>query len=344
MTGCGGNSTTGGRIVTPPANAPLLTAIAPTTALTGSASGTLIAYGSNFTDGVTIQWNGVALATTCVDTNLISMGCSTTSELMATVPAVNFATAGTEQVSLSNPEPDGGTSDAITFKVSPALAPTTWVRSVTGVTVGWDMVWDSVHSSLYVSTAAQDPKYPDMLVAINPVSGVAGAAVPAGSDPKYISLSSDGSYLWASLFGSNTVQRYVVPGFAKDVSIQVPMDLNGRTQEAVNIQAAPVNPHTLAMVTGDAGGGAGGDGVYIYDDATVRPLWLPGVESGGPETDLLQWGNDDSTIYSIQNLAAGGDGIFPLQVNSSGVSWNKTGGGLPVGLSYYNRQNGLTYA
>jgi hypothetical protein len=345
MAGCaGGSATGGGGIVTPPANAPLLTAISPSTALIGSTADTLIAYGSNFTDGVTIEWNGTALATTCVDANPIATGCSTATELMATVPASDFATLGSEQVSLSNPEPDGGTSNAISFKVAAAPAPATWVRAVAGVTVGWDMVWDSVHNSLYVSTAVQDPKYPDMLVPINPVSGTAGTAAPAESDPEYLSLSSDSSYPWASLFGSNSVQRYVVPGFAKDISIPVPMDLYGRTQEAVNIQAAPVSPHTLAMVAGDAGGGAAGDGVYIYDDATARPMWLPGFESGGPVTDLLQWGNDDSTLYSIQNLAGGGDGIFPLQVTFSGVTWNKTGGGLPVGLSYYNRQNGLTYA
>jgi hypothetical protein len=271
-----------------------------------------------------------------VDVNLIATECSTAAELMGTVPASDLATPGSEQVSLSNPEPDGGTSNPISFKVAAAPAATTWVRAVAGVTVGWDMVWDSVHSSLYISTAAQDPKYPDMLVPIDPVSGAAGSAAPAGSDPEYLSLSSDGSYLWASLFGSNTVQRYVAPGLAKDISIPVPTGLSGSLQEAGNIQAAPVSPHTLAMVAGDS--------VYIYDDATARPTSLPGLASGGPDTGLLQWGNDDSTLYSIQNLAEEGDGIFPLQVSSSGVRWNKTGGGLPVGLSYYNRQNGLTYA
>jgi hypothetical protein len=105
-----------------------------------------------------------------VDVDLIATGCSMETELLATVPASDFATSGSEQVSLSNLEPDGGTSNAISLKVAAAPAAAMWVRAVADVTVGWGMVWDSVHSGLYVSTAVQDPKYSDMLVPINPVT------------------------------------------------------------------------------------------------------------------------------------------------------------------------------
>ncbi len=345
--GCGGSSSSGssspgGDGGGTPADTPALTSIAPSTAPVGAPAGALIAYGSNFTEGVTVQWNGTALPTTCVDINLISAECPTATELTASIPASDFAAAATAKVSLSNS--GGAASAAVNFTIAAPPAAKTWVRAVPGVTVPWDEVWDSVHGALFVSTASQDPNFPDMLIPINPVAGTAGNAVTAGNDPEFLSLSSDSSYLWASLYGSYSVQRFQVPSLTKDIAIPVPPDPYGRAQQAVSIQAAPVSPHTLAMVAGNAGGGAGGDGVYIYDDATARPVSLPGYASGGPATDLLQWGQNDSTIYSIQNLAEGGDGIFPLQVNSSGVSWNGTGGGLPLGLNDYARQNGLTYA
>src|SRR4030095_10642974 len=49
--------------VTPPPP-PVLTRIAPTSAIAGSAPFTLHAYGSNFTTGAVILWAGTALTTT----------------------------------------------------------------------------------------------------------------------------------------------------------------------------------------------------------------------------------------------------------------------------------------
>ena len=65
---------------------------------------------------------------------------------------------------------------------------------MTGITVPWDEVWDPVHSKLYVSTATQDPAYPNSLIPIDPVVGGAGTAVTAGNNPNLLSLSSDSSY------------------------------------------------------------------------------------------------------------------------------------------------------
>ncbi len=111
----------------------------------------------------------------------------------------------------------------------------------------------------------------------------------------------------------------------------------------MSIQAARVSPHTLALVAGYAGGGGGGDGVYIYDDATLRPIFVPGYEAQGPAIDWIQWGKDDSAIYGTV-FVSGNGGIWPLQVNSSGVSWNGTGGGITAGLIDYDAQNGLVYS
>ncbi|MGA7521723.1 MAG: IPT/TIG domain-containing protein [Acidobacteriaceae bacterium] len=318
---------------------PALTAIAPSTTLAGTPGMSIVAFGSNFTQNVTIDWNGTALPTTCGGNYGDIFACP---ELTATVPASDLATTGSASVTLTNLSPPGGTSGSLTFTITPRPTATTWVRTVAGITVPWDEVWDSVHGRLYVSTASQDPTYPNAIIPIDPVAGTAGAPVAAGNDPRYLTLSSDSSYLWTSLVGSYSVQRFLLPGLTPDISFPLPLDSNGKPQQAVSLQAAPVSPHTVALVAGYWQGDPSGDGVYIYDDATPRPTSLPGWISGGPMINWLQWGQDDSTIYATstdQALA-----ILPLQVNASGVTWNGTGGGLTAALIDYDRQNGLAYS
>jgi IPT/TIG domain len=285
------------------------------------------------------------LATSCVGTNVtIPVECSSAVALTATVPASDLSAVGSAKVSVSNPSPGGGTSNSLNFTIVAPQAAKTWVRSVAGITAPWDEVWDSVHGKLYVSTATLDPAYPNSLIPIDPVVGRAGTAVTAGNNPDSLSLSSDSSYLWASLEGSNSIQRFLLPGLTTDISFQVPLDSFGRKQQAVSMQAAPVSPHALALVAGCVGCSPAGNGVYVYDDATQRPTFVPGWEpGGGPTIDWIQWGKDDSTIDATQLTTEGGGGILPLQVNASGVSWNGTGGGLTAALIDYDKQNGLAY-
>jgi hypothetical protein len=348
--GCGGGGSgiTGGGGSGTPSDVPSLTAITPSTVQAGSAATTIIAFGSSFTDGVTIQWNGNALPTTCVGTNTnIDTPCTSATELTASIPATDLASAGTIQVTVSNPNPGGGTSSPLNFTVAPRPAATTWVRSVAGITVPWDEVWDSVHGKLYISTATQDPTYPNAIIPVDPVAGTAGAQVAAGNNPRYLALSSDSSYLWTSLVGSNTVQRFLLPGLTQDISFPLPLNSQGNAQQAVSLQAAPASPHTVALVAGCWQCSPSGNGVYIYDDATARPTAVPGPDwqpDGGQLIDWIQWGNDDSTVYGTQTTIEGGGGILPLQVNASGVSWTGTGGGLTAALIDYDRQNGLAYS
>ncbi len=79
--------------VVPFVNQPLVpAAVAP-----GGAGFTLTVHGTGFVSGATVNWNGTPLATTF----------SSSSQLTATVPAANIATADTASVTVVNP----GTSE-----------------------------------------------------------------------------------------------------------------------------------------------------------------------------------------------------------------------------------------
>jgi hypothetical protein len=92
----------------PLVNQPLVpTAVAP-----GGSSFTLTVNGTGFVSGSAVNWNDTSLATTFVNS----------SQLTATVPAANIATASTASITLSNPTPGGGSSNVMFFPIS---APTT---------------------------------------------------------------------------------------------------------------------------------------------------------------------------------------------------------------------------
>jgi len=110
LCGCG----SGGNSGTPPASnpAPSLASLSPASAVFGSAAVNVTVNGSNFATASTVNWNGAALTTTYVSA----------AQLTALIPASDLASAGTASVTVDNPMPGGGTSNAVTFTISGAIS------------------------------------------------------------------------------------------------------------------------------------------------------------------------------------------------------------------------------
>ncbi|MEK7832797.1 MAG: PKD domain-containing protein, partial [Acidobacteriota bacterium] len=88
---------------------PALTSISPNNALVGSGSFSLTVNGSGFVPSSSVRWGGAARTTTFVSNT----------QLAASIPASDLGSAGTVNVTVFNPAPVGGTSNALTFTVSP---------------------------------------------------------------------------------------------------------------------------------------------------------------------------------------------------------------------------------
>jgi hypothetical protein len=87
---------------------PHATSLSPSSATAGGASFTLTVNGSSFVSGAHIQWNGANLVTTFVSA----------AKLTATVGVGNISAGGTVSVTVSNPTPGGGPSNALTFTIN----------------------------------------------------------------------------------------------------------------------------------------------------------------------------------------------------------------------------------
>lgn len=98
---------------------PNIAALVPNTTTTGNALGLngLMVTGTNFNGNASINWNGTALTTTFVSGT----------QLTATIPAADVASAGTAAVTVTNPGTPGGiygggtaaeTSNSMTFTIN----------------------------------------------------------------------------------------------------------------------------------------------------------------------------------------------------------------------------------
>jgi uncharacterized protein (TIGR03437 family) len=94
---------------------PAVNSISPNTIAAGTGGLTLELEGTNFINTSVVKWNGSTRTTTYVSPTLLSIE----------VPPTDLANAGTNNVTVTNPAPGGGTSGAAVFTVTnpvPALA------------------------------------------------------------------------------------------------------------------------------------------------------------------------------------------------------------------------------
>lgn len=311
---------------------PLISAIAPSSAIAGNPDTQLVVYGSKFENGAVVNWNNSALTTTYVSS----------SRLTATIPASDLAAAGNAMITVMNPAltaASSSSSNAEAFAIGTSPPSTSWVRSV-GI-APQDVAWDAAHGLIYASMPSTDQAAPNTIIPVNPITGNAGTPVPAGNNPDLLSISSDSSYLWVGLDGADGVQRFRLPALTPDISFKLPVDSNGAPQQAVSLEAARVNPHTVAVVPGHWGYSPPGSGVSVYDDSRPRANSIGGSAIGTPEIDWVQWGNDDSTLFGTPNY---NPGLQPMKVDAQGVTLNGTEEHLKSIYGQYVPQNGLLYS
>jgi hypothetical protein len=87
---------------------PAITTISPNSAAQNTQGFLLTVNGTNFVPGATVQWNGVSKQTTFVSST----------QLRAQIPASDLTTVGTPSVTVVNPSPGGGASNAVTFTIA----------------------------------------------------------------------------------------------------------------------------------------------------------------------------------------------------------------------------------
>jgi uncharacterized protein (TIGR03437 family) len=143
--GGGVSNAVGFAIGQPPNPLPSLTSLSPASAIAGSAAFTLTVNGTNFVSGAIVRWNGSDRATTFVSA----------AQLRASIAASDIANAGSATVTVFNPAPGGGTSNALTFTINPPPNPVPNLTSLSpnSATAGSASFTLTVNGASFVSGA-----------------------------------------------------------------------------------------------------------------------------------------------------------------------------------------------
>jgi hypothetical protein len=113
--------------------------LVPTAAAPGSSAFTLTVNGYGFVSGAVLKWNGSARSTTVVSS----------SQVQAAIPSADVAHVGTANITVVNPAPGGGVSNAVYFPVRTpapgvAFAPEPGVAPTSGPVAVGDFTGDGI--------------------------------------------------------------------------------------------------------------------------------------------------------------------------------------------------------
>jgi hypothetical protein len=153
--------------------------------------------------------------------------------LTARISASDLISAGTASVAVQNPAPGGGTSNSVSFTISPP---------VTGLNVldiqGTDLVWDASRKKIYVAVPSESSTNPSTVAVVDPVAGSITNSQSLSSAPSGFAISDDDQYLYAVINGGATIERLALPGLATDIQWALGKDRVGwitvRKEDLVN--------------------------------------------------------------------------------------------------------------
>jgi len=215
---------------------PTLNNVAPTSVVAGTAASPIVINGNNFMAGAQVQWNGINMPTTYINSQ----------QIQAQPTTAQFATAGIVELSVSNPAP-GGLSSPVTFNV-------TYPATINILDLPANaLVWDPFAQVIYASLPSTYGVNGNSIAVINPTTGAVTAYHYAGSEPTKLAISAISNYLYVGLNGNGSVQRINLPGFTPDIDVSLGNLSNGGPYVASDIKVSPSNSHSYAVAFGYAG-------------------------------------------------------------------------------------------
>ncbi|HEV2399900.1 MAG TPA: IPT/TIG domain-containing protein [Candidatus Sulfotelmatobacter sp.] len=267
---------------------PSINSITPTSVLAGSAPTVVTVYGYNFMSTAKVQWNGKSVPTTYVNTG----------ELQFTPSKAEISSASIAQLSVVNPPP-GGVSPSMNFNVTYPY------KSIVLDLPANDLVWDPYAQRIYASLPSSYGSKGNTIAVINPNTGAITGYYFAGSEPYYLALSNNSSYLYASLNGNGSVQRLILPGFTPDIDISLGDGYNG-PNIAGALQVSPSDPHTFAVSV--ESGCCYPNGLYFYKDSTQLPdnITYPSMSSLAFVSSGTLYGYYSGTVSQVNVDSNGG--------------------------------------
>lgn len=257
--------------------APVVSAGAPASVLAGGPSFTLTLSGTGFVSQSVVHWNEAARTTVFVNST----------ELQASISAVDIAVSGTAQVTVANPTPGGGTSAPLDFSAEPVVPhfvyaadpfqdrisilsanPATGALQFTSaVPAGTGPYAIAVDRSAEFAIAPNYWSHNISVYRVDPITGqlaeIPGSPLPSGQGPSWVVLDPSDRFVYVPNDGTNDVSAYQidrqtgqlteVPGSPFPAHVTpwwVAADPLGRFLFVTNFNSADVSVYSIDSSTG----------------------------------------------------------------------------------------------
>jgi trimeric autotransporter adhesin len=271
---------------------PTLTAISPAAIESGSGDTTITISGAGFSSGATVQLGSSTLVSSYTDGMTLT----------ATVPAAELANLGWAPITIRNPAPGGGVSNALPLSIYSVL------------TLGVNhILFDPYSREIMASVGSGSSSITgNSIVAIDPETVTVGSPVSIGSQPENMALTSDGQILYTILIGSQSVARFNMLTQSADYTYPIPsIPAASGIQGVRGVATQPGTEDTVNLDLGSWAGNAISDFDPVHKTAAIRGQ-ASGPYSGScvsflDATNLLAFDTDTSgaTLDHYTVTAAG---------------------------------------
>jgi len=332
---------------------PTLTSVSPNQTIVGSPNTGITLTGTNFLPVSVVKWNGTGIATT------YQSGTS----LTATVPSGDLTVAGSAQVTVTNPAPQGGTSSSATFTISPLPAPGnfTAVSGNGSVTLSWTASTGAVSYNVYRGMAPGGESATPIATGVTALT-YTDNAVTNGTTYYYTAVAANSAALSGQSNEAGAVpfappsNLVATPSNAK-VTLSWNADAGAtsynvyRGTASGSEGASPLaNPTSAAYTDNTAVNGT----TYYYtvaavskyslsgnsNEAGATPLAPPAVPTNvvaqpGNSQVMLSWSSSNGAAsYNVyRGVTAGGESPTPLATGLTGTGY--TDNAVTNGITYY---------
>ncbi len=263
---------------------PSISSISPYYVQAGSSAFTLSVTGEGFNQESTINLGSTALTTTYLSAN----------QLAASVSASEIANYGWAAVTVTNPAPGGGVSDAMPLTI----------YTVVNIQAS-GMLFEPYTQQLYATIPGNATGITGNSVAtINPFTGVVGTPITVGSNPNVMAETADGNYLYIGLSGSDSLAQFNL--LNQSVGATFPITESSINYPATWLSVMPGTDTTLAI---DMSNGKGGIGIFDITGSTGT--FRPNLTGNGY---IAAFANASEFYTSDGSL------FYRFSVNANGVS------------------------
>jgi hypothetical protein len=292
---------------------PLIAGVSTPTVLMGMDT-KLTVQGSNFYPESIAHLGATALSTTFTDNN----------DLEITIPSSAITSLGDQPLSVMNPMPGGGSSNALmitpymVLNISPSFLASV---PATGL--------------VYASIPAAAPLNANTVLAIDPNTGTTKSVIPVGNTPVLLATSSDQASLFVANQGDQTVQRINLNTNAVEKTYPYTANIycsSCTTPDATDLATVPGNPQDVILAQSgwmtlynDAGAVnyVPNDGVCCYADPTFGSIAI----AGNPAAVYALPFTIDGKFFQVANLTSSGLQYTRYSETNYGGD-NTTGNGL----------------